>query len=98
MLYDQYNDKVEMLEGVCIQHVPGSKSGTSHTYSFSFDVPINFSEWSNGSYNKIFYLLYGASGNYDDWKHQEIKVTYYLSTQYAVNEYDYQAEDVIWGG
>ena len=81
MLYDQYNSNTGIeIWGTEINHKPSGKSSEHHTYQFIFNIPWNASKIQNNVYQDTFYLLYGASGAWDDdWRNSNCYVSCFLS-------------------
>ena len=79
MLYDQYSKKDGVGELWSYQINRGSGKQTVYRkYSFTINVPIDDAIYTPNS--KKYYILYGASGNWDDdWYNRNLDVKAYLS-------------------
>ncbi len=102
MLYDKYDSKNgKELWSMKVVHVPYKKVATHHIYHFQFYIPIDLSSgWTTNEsgtmYYKYFYLLYTASGKYDDdWYNSNLSINAYLCVD---AEDEVTSSPVIWNG
>ena len=96
MLYEEYiNNDVYKIREIKIIHGPSGRNYTHHKYEFEFIIPIKDSyRRTTGIYHK-FYLLYGASGKYDDdWFNYELVVMSYLTSDPPQTS---NPADMYWG-